>query len=401
MADCRAFDPESPYVVALTSFIDCQGRSLGQEGYAALASSSSPIAMAIGVMITILIAIFGYRLILNDDVQVRDGLTLIVRVGIVLALATQWAAYQRVIYDVAIDGPAELASAILRADETSFNTIPDRVQRSYDALELLAHPRLGFPGAAAGTVSSTAPAAVPIRLTTAEQGRLSASSVVLLLSSLAALLSVRIIIGIMLALGPLFIACLLFDNLRGLFEGWVRVLAGAAIGSISATVALELELAVLEPQLKRLLDAVAAQQMPATGAIEVFVTTLLFSAIFLALLVAAAKAAAGFRLFRTRPLARADAQPVPANTIDIRPATSRTTQHEVEPSVVMMHHSQSARPTKVAASTTNMIDPSRRIVAPHSSTEATTQSFEPLSASHRPRRATRRSATAVRRDRRA
>ena len=36
--------------------------------------------------------------------------------------------------------------------------------------------------------------------------------------------------GLLLALGPLFAIFLLFEGTRGLFEGWVRGLAGAALG---------------------------------------------------------------------------------------------------------------------------------------------------------------------------
>ena len=42
----------------------------------------------------------------------RDGVLALVKIGIVLALATSWAAYRTLVYDVALKGPAELAAQI-------------------------------------------------------------------------------------------------------------------------------------------------------------------------------------------------------------------------------------------------------------------------------------------------
>ncbi len=399
MSSCGSFAATGPYVTTLTSFADCHVAALGRDGYMALAASNSPVAIAIGGLITILVALFGYRLILNDDIQLRDGVSLIVRIGIVLALATQWSAYQAVIYDVVIQGPTELASTILQTDDVNIDGIPTRIQQSFNALEELAHPPVSAIGAAAANAAQPNIPVLPrIRLTAAEQGRLSASSVVLLLSSLSALLSVRIIAGIMLGLGPLFLACYLFGGLRGLFEGWVRSLAGVMLGSVATTIILEFELAVLEPQLAHLLESMAIQEMPSTGAVEVFVTTLLFSAVLLASLAAAARVAAGFRIpaalarrqsgmtkssFRTDTAQQAPQKQGAAN--DNRTATALSINQAVQ----QVQHSQSQR----------AMEPSRRIVVHERPTEAAASHFEPLGQSHRPRLSSRRSSSAKRRDR--
>ena len=63
----------------------------------------------------------------------------------------------------------------------------------------------------------------------------------------------RLVAGLLLALGPFFIAFLLFDGTRGLFEGWLRVLGGAALGALGTAIVLGVELALLEPWLADLL----------------------------------------------------------------------------------------------------------------------------------------------------
>lgn len=398
MASCGSFEATGAYVTTLTTFVDCHAMALGREGYMALAASNSPVVIAIGGLITILIALFGYRLILNDEIRVRDSVFLVVKIGIVLALATQWSAYQAVVYDVVIQGPSELSLAVLQTNEVNIDNLPARVQQSFDALESLAHPHITAIGAT-DPASAAAPELPRIRLTTAEQGRLSASSVVLLLSSLAALLSVRVVAGIMLGLGPLFIACLLFRGSRGLFEGWVRVLAGAALGSVATTIVLQFEQAVLEPQLGHLLDSVAIQEMPATGAVEVFVTTLLFSVVLMAVLGAAVRVAAGFRL--PTALARSLAPPVsdsprqdgsrqqsqiPANDNRQQMTLSSRTQHAAP----QLHTQDTSVP---------FVEPSRRIVMHDRPADVSAPKIEPLGQTHRPRLASRRSFSARRRDR--
>src|SRR5204862_1796175 len=92
-----------------------------------------------------------------------------------------------------------------------------------------------------------------------------------------ALAALRLIAGVLLALGPFFFAFLLFDGTRGLFEGWLRVLAGTALGALGTAVALGVELAFLEPRLAYLISLRAAGYATPGAAIELMVVTLIFA----------------------------------------------------------------------------------------------------------------------------
>ncbi len=133
------------------------------------------------------------------------GVLTALRLGIVLALATQWSAYQAFVYNVVIGGPAELATALSGTGEDRPEALPARVEGSYQALEALAHPRpIMLPAAPPQSGAAVAPlqsrALLFGALTVEEQKRLSTSSVVMLVSSLGALLSVRVAAGLLLAL---------------------------------------------------------------------------------------------------------------------------------------------------------------------------------------------------------
>jgi type IV secretion system protein VirB6 len=297
MPSCSPFDAAAPFAVSLTEYVDCRVEALGREGYLALAMGGSPVMLALGGLVTILVALTGYRLIFGEPLEARDGFLIVLRIGITLGLATQWPAFQALIYNVAIHGPEELVSTIEEPIGGTSQTLTARVQAAYTVLNSLARPTNlppvpvvppNMPGA--GIPAPVATPALPI-----EQQRLSLASLALLISALGAQLSVRIAAAFLLALGPLFAACLLFDTLRSLFEGWVRGLAASALGSVAVACVLGIELSIIEPQLALLASAAESGTNVTQLAGETLATTLLFAVILLVTLAIAVRVGAAFR----------------------------------------------------------------------------------------------------------
>lgn len=405
---CGAFDADGGYVASLTSFVDCRVEQLAQGGYLALAADDSPVQLALAGLITILVALFGYRLLLGDRVEIRDGVLTAVRLGIVLSLATQWPAYQALVYNLVVKGPAELTVAISDSVEGRPEALPARIEFSYRALEALAHQRrvaLTFAPPQPGASAPSSQAAVPLlgSLTIEEQKRLSTGSVVLLVSSLGALLSVRVAAGLLLALGPLFAICLLFDGLRGWFEGWVRGLAAAALGSVAASAVLALELAVIEPQLAELFASVQSGLVRPGSTTEIFATSLLFAIVLAATMLLIARSAAGFRLpaWNARVRSRAEKtvhRPTPTGLMDHGAQNRPDTTHEgraqqIAEAVRMLDHRSADQHN---ASTSNIV----RLAVAGGREELTSGPNVPLGRTYRRSQALVRSATAERRDQR-
>lgn len=308
MAGCAAFDPLGPYVTGLTGFVDCHARSLGEEGYRAL-GYGSPAALALTGLLTIYVALIGYRMLLGDVPSLREGVLSAVKIGFVLALASQWPAYQTLVYNVVIDGPNEIAARILDPGGLgggNARALTERVQGAYAAIEEAARPEPveqpvepDTPQAEPNVAQPTQQSRFPVQPTTVTppiDTTLGLAGQILLVASLAGLLSVRVVAGLMLALGPVFIACFLFGAMRGLFEGWVRVLAGVAFGAIGVGTVLAVELAIVEPQVGAFLRARAAEEPLPLLSGELLASTALFALVLLAVLVATTRAAAGFRL---------------------------------------------------------------------------------------------------------
>jgi type IV secretion system protein VirB6 len=292
MNACSAIGQSSGFVSSITAYIDCQAQTLGSGAWTALSMPGSTLQLVLTGFLTIFIALVGYNLLLGTSFTVRGATLAFVKIGAVFALATSWPAYRTVVYDLVTDGPGQVVSEIgPRAGVVgSDGTLLQRLDLTDHALVQLAI--LG-PGAPPPSSYQQVP---PAPFGGFDSFALGGSRILYLITTIGSLAVVRIVTGLMLALGPFFIAFLLFDSTRSLFEGWVRVIAGAALAAVGVSVALGLELALLEPWLSvALARRMSGEALPSLT-VELFVISCLFALIVAASLYGCARVARGFRL---------------------------------------------------------------------------------------------------------
>ena len=311
---CPAFLPEGEFLRRVLAMVDCQAQSIGQGGWTALAQPGSAVSLALAGVLTIFVGLFGYRLLYGDVPDARSLVLTAVKIGAVLALATSWPAFRTIVYDVALRGPAELAGSIGRpaALPGSDGGIAVRLQGVDNLLAELLVRGAGRPPDADEIVGPTQ-ALTPAqqqqemqrlqeiqqrpRWNPAEEAKMLGQARTLYLTgSIAAYASVRLIAGLLLALGPLFALFLLFDATRGLFEGWVRGLAGTVFGAVATSIVLGVQLAMMETWMATVISTRRAMISTPSVPIELLVMNLVFAVVLIAVLVATARVAYSFRI---------------------------------------------------------------------------------------------------------
>lgn len=291
MGICTAPPQSNGFIGSVTHFIDCQAQALGSNAWQALSMPGSTLAIVLSGFLTIFIALIGYNLLLGRGFTVRDGTLAAVKVGAVFALATSWPAYRTLVYDLVVDGPSQLVSDIGRPANVpgSDGSLLQRLDAADGALVQLSILGPGNPGFERTDI-------VPPPFAGFSAFALGGSRILFLITAVGGLGIVRMITGLMLALGPFFIAFFLFDSTRSLFEGWVRVIAGAALGAVGVAIALGLQLAFLEPWLAAILARrTAGEALPAVPT-ELFVISSVFALAVVAMLFACVSLARAFRL---------------------------------------------------------------------------------------------------------
>lgn len=319
MTMCSAAPEGAGFIASITSYLDCQAQILGSGGWAALAAPGSTLSVVLTGCLTLFVALTGYRLLLGESLTVRSATLAFVKIGAVVALATSWPAYRALAYDLVVDGPSELvgeigpAAHIPGSDGTLLERL-DAADRSFAQLAILG----------SGPASAEGQAVPPPPFSGFDEFALGGSRILFLLTATASISAVHIVAGVMLALGPFFILFLLFDATRSLFEGWVRVLAGAALAALGISIGLGLELALLQPWLDALVELRKAGGGLAGVPSELLVLVGLFTIIVIALLRASIGAARGFRLGSWIRLAVSAAEPAPSGNPVVGTSAARS-----------------------------------------------------------------------------
>jgi type IV secretion system protein VirB6 len=261
------------------NFIDCQTQTIGEIGYQALAQPGSAVSLALTALLTIFIAVFGFKLLLARTPDFGEVIIAAIKVGIVMMLATSWAGYRVTVYDLVLKAPAELAATVGGASSLPGTTggLTQRLQGVDDAILVLIDSgsvRLD-PSAIR---QPDVPGAPPLtRAPIADDLSLGLGRVIYLSTVIGALGLVRLAAGLLLALAPVFAGFLLFEITRSLFAGWMRMLAALLLAAFAVSMILAVELAALEPWLAQVLSQRAALLITPAAPIELLVIGLAFA----------------------------------------------------------------------------------------------------------------------------
>lgn len=282
---CPPVTTGNRFLAETLAHIDCQAQSIGAYGYGALSDPASGVTIALTSLLTIFVAIFGYRLMLGEEMRTQGLVGDVLKIGIVLTLATSWPAWRTLGYDVAMKAPGEVATSIAGAASLPggpTNDLQSRLQAADDAIVILT-----VYGTGRTTGGLTRSDTIGDRLESialSDREGLADGRGAFLAGVLAPFALVKLGAGFLLALAPLMAGLLLFAGTRDLFFGWLRALGALALGSAALSIVQGVQLAILEPWLRDALALRTGQILAPSAPTELSVITTVFMVVSFALL---------------------------------------------------------------------------------------------------------------------
>jgi type IV secretion system protein VirB6 len=292
MTACPAVDAQSGVIRGVLYAVDCQTRRFAQSGYDRLADPAAPFQGWLTALLVIYIAVLGYRMLFGvGRMRLSDLPIAGLMVGAVLALTANWSLFQTLVFDLASRAPIEIVritTAPLHAQGSSLAANPvGALQFAYDELTASAEVLGKAAGPQAGALTGGDAAAAEA---------LWRASQALFLSTAGLFCAAIAAVGVLTAVGPLFVALALLRATRGLFVGWLRALTVAALAPMAGWMATSLMLVVIQPNLLSLADQRASGQLDVDTAMTTAAVVFVFATVQVALLAAGALIAMGLRL---------------------------------------------------------------------------------------------------------
>lgn len=292
MADCAAINPAAGPAATMVDSVDCYIQATVQGGYANMLGQGSVFSMALTIALTLYVALVGYRLIFGrSTLSMGEMMPRMIMIGAVLALTSNWATYQVLVYDVLTDGPQEIVQAINQGDGkvssltdridvlsgrmvdladawTEFDAQPDQMVAGQFAPEAEA-----LPATATGITAFIAPK------DSLGPNMLLLSALLLVLASAGVLVVAKIILGLLLMLGPIFAVLGLFPATRGLLLGWGRAALLMALVPVMAMMTSAGAVALLEPVLTQMFIAAGQGVFSLRAGLTILVIVLIMVAV--------------------------------------------------------------------------------------------------------------------------
>lgn len=304
---------DSATVTAALASIDCQVNQGVAAAYAQLFASGGAFGLALTALLTIYIALLAFGFLTG-----RTRLTLpeLAPKAIVLVLtltfATSWQAYHVVIHGLLSAGPDQIAAVLMGSSQGATQAFTSRLDALFaQVLD------------AANGVNALDPETAP-NADTAKK-LIWFSGLTLLFSTLGLLVATRVILAVLLGLGPLFVVLALFGATRGLFEAWLRTTVAMAFAPMLIVLGGAGVMSLLGP----LVAAIVQDPAGAAETLRPIVMLFLGAGVYTLLLVAAAWTAIGLTRGWRLSAGAGAAQPVLADNARA-PAT-------MEPTAILSH----------------------------------------------------------------
>ena len=275
----QAMDAVGSGVSASLRAVDCAANASAQAAFGRLFGSDGALLPALTILLTLYVAFFALSLIVGRSRLGISALTpRMLTLGLVLTFATSWAAYQGVVWNLAVGAPDQIAGLLTGTGGSATDSFAGKIDTVFMRL-------IEAGGNGAAPTSTYSPL-----------GLMWLGATLLLLGTVGVLVTSKIALAILLALGPVFVVLALFGGTRGLFVGWLRGLVLLALAPLFAVLGGSMVLELAVPVLSALAPAVPGEINP-QAAMAFFVLGAVHVALMALVLRVAATMVAGWSVF--------------------------------------------------------------------------------------------------------
>ena len=312
--------------------VDCLASETTAAAFGRLFGGDGALAPALTILLTLYIAFFAVSLLTGRS---RIGISALtprmMTLGLVLTFATSWVAYQSVVWNLAIGAPDQIASVLTGAKGSATQIFADRIDMIFAAIAEVAQP-----GATNGESSGQGAGG------SFTPGNLMwLGALLLLLGTVGVLVTARIALAVLLAVGPVFVVFALFGGTRGLTAGWLRGVVLTAVTPLFVVTGGGIVMELLIPVVAALRSAEGG--VDGRAALALFMIAAVHVALMAMVLKVAGSVVSGWQVFG---LAKAD----PAESGDAAPAAAAAAAAMAAPVQPLSAPTGSARrPALVAA----------------------------------------------------
>lgn len=281
-------------IAASLQAVDCVAGNVTGQAFGRLFAPGGTMATVLTILLTLYVAFFAIQLLTGRaSLGVKSLTPRMMTVGLVLTFATSWVAYQSVVWNLAVGAPDWIAGVLTGDAGSATQSFAAKIDVVFKAVQ----------EANQGNTADISAFSPP--------GMMWLGAILLLLGTVGVLVTARIAMAVLIALGPIFVIMALFNGTRGLFAGWVKGLTMLGLAPLFAVLGGSVMLELAVPILAALVAS--AGQIDPQAAMGFFMVGAVHVALMVMVLKVAGTMVGGWTVFGlAKPDRDSDRAPMPA-----------------------------------------------------------------------------------------
>ena len=257
-------------VAAALQAVDCVSSEMMASSFGRLFAPGGAMVTTLTILLGLFVGWFAINLLLGRaNLSVRSLTPRMMTIGAVLTVVTSWVAYSTLVLNLAVAGPDWIAGVITGSRESATHVFAQKIDVVFQAVQQASPP------AGDKAISLFSP-----------EGMMWGGAMMFLLGTVGVLVAGRIVLGVLVAVGPVFVVLALFNGSRGMFAGWLKGLVMFALIPLFTVLAGSVMLELAVPVLSALVATPG--QIDPQAAMAFFVIGFVHVALMIMVLVVAA-----------------------------------------------------------------------------------------------------------------